>query len=51
MSEEKLHDQEWRDFQPFPEPESTTEKFRAALDRAQKRADQGNLPPSSPPHP
>jgi len=40
MSEETTHDQEWRDSQPVAEPESTAEKFRAALKRAQKRADQ-----------
>ena len=53
MSEETRHDQEWRDSQPVAEPESTVEKFRAALERAQKRADQrsSDLPRSPSPHP
>ncbi|MGA2903828.1 MAG: hypothetical protein ABSD98_08350 [Candidatus Korobacteraceae bacterium] len=37
MAKPKLHDQEWRDFQPVSDPESTVEKFKAALERAQAR--------------
>ncbi len=40
MKKPKLHTQEWRDFQPVPDPESTTERFRAALKRAEERVKQ-----------
>jgi hypothetical protein len=33
----KLHDQEWRDFQPVPEPEGNPAKFKAMLKRAAEK--------------
>ena len=40
MKKPKLHTQEWRDFQPVPDPESTTQRFRAAMKRAVERVKQ-----------
>ena len=37
MKEPELHTQEWRDFQPVLYPESTTEKFRSAIKRAEEQ--------------
>ncbi len=33
----RLHDQDWRDFQPTEDPDTPAEKFKAALERARRR--------------
>jgi hypothetical protein len=40
MKKPKLHTQEWRDFQPFPDPEGTLQSFKRALKRAEDRVKQ-----------
>lgn len=37
VKEQDLHSQEWRDFQGFPEPDTTPENFDLALKRAEAR--------------
>jgi len=37
MRKPELRTQEWRDFQPVPDPESTAERFWASTKRAEKR--------------
>ncbi|MGE0444607.1 MAG: hypothetical protein AB7P99_05220 [Vicinamibacterales bacterium] len=37
MKKPERHSQEWRDFQPVPEPEGSVERFKAALKRAEGR--------------
>lgn len=37
MKKHELHDQEWRDFQPVLDPDSSVEDFRVALERAKER--------------
>jgi len=32
----KLHDQDWRDHQPVPDPESARDSFKKALQRAKE---------------
>jgi hypothetical protein len=39
----KLHDQEWRDFQPVPEPKGNPAKFKATLKRAVEKMRQRNV--------
>lgn len=40
MKRRKLHTQEWRDFQPVPDAESSPQRFKAALTRAEERVKQ-----------
>ncbi len=37
MKKPELRTQEWRDFQPVPDPESTPARFQAAARRAEER--------------
>ncbi len=39
----KLHGQEWRDFQPVPEPNGNPAKFKATLKRAVEKMRQRNV--------
>jgi hypothetical protein len=39
MKKSKLHNQDWRDFQPILDPEGIVEKFKAALKRAGTRVE------------
>ena len=41
----KLHDQEWRDFQPVPEPKGDPSKFKATLKRAVEKNRQRTVKP------
>jgi hypothetical protein len=40
MKKPKLHTQEWRDFQPLTDAESTPQRFKRALTRAEARVKQ-----------
>jgi len=47
MKRPALQTQEWRDFQSAPDPESTPQKFKAALTRAEERVKHKGGKPSS----
>ena len=52
MSKPVLHDQDWRDFQPFPDPEIKVSKIarglKAADERSKAKAAPANVKESKP---